>query len=117
MDNKIIARIKQLCQEKGISYYRLAKLSKIPNTTLTNMLSKNTIPSVPTIEKLCKGFGISLSQFFAVDHSYPDLTSEQVEILTLWDSLPIEKKETAKHYLYGLNGLLPDAAGKEELWN
>lgn len=109
MDNKIIARIKELCQEKDITYYRLAKLSDIPNTTLTNMISKNTVPSVPTIEKLCNGFGISLSQFFLGGHAYPDLTDEQYEILTLWDALTKEKQELVKLYLYGLNGKSPDS--------
>lgn len=63
--NKVIQRIQELCKEQEVSIYKLAIRSKIPNTTLTNMISKNTMPTVPTIEKICDAFDITLSQFFS----------------------------------------------------
>lgn len=59
----VTKRIKDLCNAYSWTYYRLAKESDITYSTLSAMLNKGTIPSIPTLEKICKGFNISLSQF------------------------------------------------------
>ncbi len=39
MKNSVIRRVQELCKERNMSLYKLAKLSNIPNTTLTNMVA------------------------------------------------------------------------------
>ena len=60
----VIGRIKQLCQTRGWSYYRLAKESGITYSTLNTLLRKAYCPAVPTLCRICDGFGITLEQFF-----------------------------------------------------
>ena len=58
-------RIKQLCEEKEMSINGLAMASGVAQSTVNNIMdgsSKN--PTVHTVYKLCKGFGIELSEFF-----------------------------------------------------
>ena len=62
----IAVRIKELCNEKGMTMYRLSALSGVPHTTLISIIngdSKN--PGIMTIKKLSDAFGISLSEFFS----------------------------------------------------
>ena len=61
----IAVRIKELCNEKGMTMYRLSALSGVPHTTLISIMngdSKN--PGIMTIKKLSDAFGISLAEFF-----------------------------------------------------
>lgn len=45
-----IERIKELCAERGYSYYELAKRSQIPYSTLNTMILKNNSPTLPTLQ-------------------------------------------------------------------
>ena len=58
-------RLRQLLKERGWSEYRLAKNSGLSESTIANIYRRNTVPSIATLEMICKGFGITLSQFFA----------------------------------------------------
>ena len=88
----VTKRIKDLCNAYSWTYYRLAKESDITYSTLSAMLNKGTIPSIPTLEKICKGFNISLSQFFAEDESVALMTFPQKEYLARWETLTQENR-------------------------
>lgn len=61
----LIDRIKQLCDEKGYDYITLSRKSGVPLTTLLNIIKGNSKnPGVFTIAKLCQGFQITLAEFF-----------------------------------------------------
>lgn len=61
-------RINTLCTEKGITIIELANLSGVRGSTIYSIISgKSNNPSIDTIKKICKGFNISLCEFF--DHS------------------------------------------------
>lgn len=97
-----ILRIKELCKERNFSYYELAKRSHIPYSTLNTMILKNNSPTLPTLQKLCEGFGISLVQFFDFDESMQTLTDAQQECLHLFSSLVPQDQELAIAYMKGL---------------
>lgn len=92
MDAKI--RVKQLMEEKNISEYRLAKDSGLSQSTISNIFVRNTAPTIPTIEAICNGLGITLSQFFydADNEEAVYLTEEQREFFNQWSSLTSEQK-------------------------
>lgn len=60
-------RLNELLKKQNLSRYRLAKNSGIPEETLTNIFKRGSIPTIPTLEMICKGLNISLSEFFAED--------------------------------------------------
>lgn len=93
MDPKL--RIKQLMKSKNISEYRLAKLSGLSQSTISNIFNRNTSPTIPTIEAICNGLGISMAQFFAdEDKEKPIyLSEEQHTLFNTWVSLTSEQKE------------------------
>ena len=103
-EREIIERIKVLCDARAWSVYRLAKESGITYSTLCTMLHKCNAPSIPTLVKLCNGFGITLAQFFETDDASALLTSDQKEHLTQWNQLTPENKEIVQKYIgYLLN--------------
>lgn len=70
-------RIRQLMEERGWTDYRLAKEANLSHSTVTNMFNRNNAPTPPTLEAVCKAFGITLAQFFAEGHNPSELTEEQ----------------------------------------
>ena len=45
-DTDVIQHIQDLCRERDWSYYRLAKESDIPYSTLNNMINRTNIPTI-----------------------------------------------------------------------
>lgn len=97
-----LARIIELCQERNYSYYELAKRSGIPYSTLNTLLLKGTNPSLPTLQRLCEGLGITLQQFFAEGESLAHLTPQQEECLSLFSILNPEDQAIAIAFMKGL---------------
>lgn len=95
-------RIKELCKQKNISFYRLSKISGIPQSTLTNILNRGTVPSIYTLEKICHALDISLSLFFAEDKVY-DLSCDQEKLIEFYVRLPEEDKRRVLAYIQGLS--------------
>lgn len=101
-DTDIIKHIEQLCGERGWSLYKLSKESGIPYSTLNNMIHRTNIPSIPTLQKICNGFGISLSDFFADQKEQKQLNEQQKALLDDFDQLNLEGKRLATAYINGL---------------
>jgi len=85
-------RLRQLLNDIGWSEYKLAKRSGLSESTIANIYRRNTVPSITTLEAICKGFGITLSQFFA-ENEMIELTPELKELINSWMSLTIKQKE------------------------
>ena len=77
----ILGRIDRERLARGWSEYTLAE-----NSGLTQS-RRNLQPNVTSIEKICHGLGITLSQFFEEDAAVHHLTEEQKSLLTTWDRL------------------------------
>ena len=58
-------RLRQLLQDRGWTEYRLSKECGLAQATIGNIFRRNTVPSIATLEAICAGFGITMSQFFA----------------------------------------------------
>lgn len=74
-------RINQLCEERGWSSYKLAQESGIPYSTYYNTINRNTIPKFETLEKICNGFDITLSEFFRQEDEVVELSENQKLLL------------------------------------
>lgn len=83
----ILAEITRLRLERNWSEYELAQHSGLSQSTISTWYRKNQIPTIQTLEKVCCGCGITLSQFFATEDDLVSLTSEQRELLDCWASL------------------------------
>ena len=102
IEDYTLQRIEQLCADRNLTKYRLAKLAGLPQSSISNIVNRRSVPGIPTLQKLCDAFGITLAQFFAGEGATPDLTIEQRKILEIWGSLNNEEKRLVTVFLQGL---------------
>lgn len=69
-------RIVELCKENKITVNKLATISGITQSTLSNIVGgRNNSATVSTIKKICDGINISIRDFFESD-LFDDLEQE-----------------------------------------
>lgn len=88
----ILAAITTYRQERGWTEYQLAERSGLPQSTISSWYRKNMVPTVPSLEKICTAFGITLSQLFAEGDTPVSLTESQQKLLERWSRLSEEKQ-------------------------
>lgn len=99
----VLERILQLRIERGWSEYRLSEEAGIAQTTISSWFRKKIYPSIPSLEKICCAFNITMSQFFNFDKKdLVDLTSEQADLLDQWDKLSKEQQVALLNFLHKL---------------
>ncbi len=60
----IAKRIDEYLFERGLTLYRLSKLSGVPIATLQNLYRGHTkSPTVSVLYKICEGLGVSVQEF------------------------------------------------------
>ena len=89
----ILEEITRLRMERNWSEYELSVHSQLSQSTISNCYRKKQMPTIQTLDKICKGFGITLSQFFAEGNDVISLTEEQRELLDNWSSLTKKQQE------------------------
>ena len=82
--------------------YRLARKSGLTDSTIANIFCRNAMPSIDTLDKICQGFGITLSQFFAEDEMV-ELTADLKEVFDNWRTLTPEQKEASLAVMRAIN--------------
>ena len=95
-------RLRQLLNERGWSEYKLAKRCGLSESTVANIFRRNTVPSIATLETICSGFGITMSQFFA-EGDMVEITPELKELFENWVNLTPEQKKAANQMLKAMN--------------
>ena len=80
----VINRIDELMKLFGWSDYRLSQESGLSQSTIANMRRRGSVPSVSTIETICKAFGITLSQFFSENNGALAMNDEQAALIGRW---------------------------------
>ena len=86
------SKIRALMEERGWTVYRLAKESGVSWSTIRNMFDRNTEPTVPTVEALCNGLGITLEELL-LGEGFTALDDEQKDLLSKWSTLTAENKK------------------------
>ena len=88
----ILVAITKYRQDRGWTEYQLAERSGLPQSTISSWYRKNMIPTVPSLEKICIAFGITLSQLFAEEENTVSLTESQMKLLESWSRLTEEQQ-------------------------
>ena len=101
----VLTRITKLRLNRGWTDYELAKRSGLPQSTISSWYTKNMMPSVSSLENICKGFGISLSQFFLEEDSGEAtiLSRQQHRLLAYASRLDPDQYESLLSFLERLN--------------
>lgn len=89
----ILSTITAYRQDRGWTEYQLAERSGLPQSTISSWYRKHMIPSIPSLQKICDAFGITLSQLFAYEEAPVSLTPSQKKLLERWSRLNSEQQE------------------------
>ena len=95
-------RLRRLLDERGWTEYRLSKECGLSESTIANIFRRNTLPSISTLEAICTGFGITVSQFFAFGDMV-EMTPEIKELFNSWVTLTAEQKQAVMQIIRTLN--------------
>lgn len=98
----VLERLQALMNARGWTMYRLAKESGLTESTIANIYRRNAIPSIDTLERICRGFGITLSQFFA-DDELVELSPELRAVFESWRTLTPEQKDATLRMMQAFN--------------
>lgn len=103
---EMIQRLKTLCEKKGISYYALAKKSKIAPSTAYSIMTGSTMPRIPTLLDICNTLDVSAGELLDDQKSLMpektdpiELTGEEKDIINRYRILSDEKKRCMQLYL------------------
>ena len=80
----ILKKITKLRTERNWTEYQLSEKSGLTQSTISSWYRKNMLPTIPSLERLCEAFGITLSQFFLEDENNADtvlITPQQRSLL------------------------------------
>ncbi len=91
----VIDKIYQLMNARNWTSYTLAEQAGVNQSTIANMFRKGQIPNVETLEKICRAFGLTLSEFFADGKS----NNENFELASMIGTLSPKRKELTKEII------------------
>lgn len=95
-------RLRQILDERGLTTYKMSELSGLSHTTLANVFKRNTVPSISTLQAICNGFGITLSQFFA-EGDMVEMTPELKRLFEGWVNLNPKQKAAVLQMIEAMN--------------
>ncbi len=73
----VLDRITELRKQKNWTEYQLAERSGLTQSTISSWYRKNLLPTLPSLERICIAFGISISQFFDDNSSEISLVNQK----------------------------------------
>lgn len=78
----VLDKIVQLREARNWSEYQLAERSGLTQSTISSWYRKNMLPTIPSLQKICDAFDITLSQFFLDQNDNTlVLTDTQLQLL------------------------------------
>ncbi len=78
----IVERLNLILDRYGWTKYKLSKESKIPESTLSNIFHRGTVPTIATLQAICEAMNINLAEFFS-DEELVVMTPELKEFMRI----------------------------------
>lgn len=104
MDNeRILDEIEALMKQRGMTRYRLSKVSGIKHSTLTTMLNKRSIISINNLNKISEAFGMRLSEFIRLVEDHKENNRVNDFPIAEWEPLSPEYKYLVVYMMRGMN--------------
>lgn len=96
----VLERITELRQQKHWTEYQLAEHSGLTQSTISSWYRKEILPTLPSLERICNAFGISLSQFFDDNCAEVSLVNpKQKQLIDIASKLDNEQYEALINFL------------------
>lgn len=89
----ILKHIYKMRIRRGWSEWKLAQETGLKQSSISDWYSKNQLPKIPSLEKICDAFGITMAEFFCGEGDPVVLTPDQREMLENWSALSSNQKQ------------------------
>jgi transcriptional regulator with XRE-family HTH domain len=111
--NYVIGKIKRLCEKRGYSFYQLAEECDMPVSSVYNMINRRSAPKLETLERICFGLHISLSDFFKDDDTSNFITEDENEIISIYRDFQSNEREHFKQYTLWYKSFVNENSNKQ----
>jgi transcriptional regulator with XRE-family HTH domain len=101
----VLGKIEKERTQRNWTEYTLAKNAGITQSTISTWYRRQLQPSVASIEKICVGLGITMSEFFQEDDhdAFHGMTKDQFELYKEWSRLNKDQKKALLELLKTMN--------------
>lgn len=89
----ILERITKQRILRNWTEYQLSQKSGIPQSTISSWYRKNMLPSLPSLEKICYAFDMTMAQFLSENNCLTEITPLQQDLLRKWELLSATQKK------------------------
>ena len=102
----MVAALKKLCEQKGMSPHALAKEAGISTSTISYLMKGKTRPQVYTVLELCNVLGVSINELFdrpntdvSTETGIQYITCDEKKLLDCYRGLSDKKKKLLRIYV------------------
>lgn len=95
----ILSKIEHMLLERNWPEKELSRRADIPQTTINTWYRKRQTPTLYSLEKISKAFGVTLSVLLAEKNDLVELSEQDKEILRIYYSLNPELRRRSLNFL------------------
>ena len=99
----IASRLKKIRTSKGCSVYKLSQISGVSETHIRDLERGDRNPSLDTIDRIAKTFGMSVSELLNENEEISYLTAKEKELLECYRMMPDDQCDALLAFIKTLN--------------
>lgn len=88
----ILGRITKHRMSRDWTEYQLAQQSGIPQSTISTWYRKQMLPTLSSLDKICRAFDMTMAQFLSENDGLTEITPDQRNLLSKWELLTSAQK-------------------------
>lgn len=92
----IFERLKNICKQRNITNYALAKATNLSNSSISNLMNGKTTPYVDTLLRICSALDISITELIGEDEKF---NSEEMLLIQNYRGMSQEKRQLLRIYI------------------
>lgn len=96
---EVLNSIKEIREARGWSVARLARESGVPDSTIRSWYERMNIPTMTTLEPVCRALGTPVTEMLGLDDGPVNITADQKLLLYKWDILIGDEQAATMHVI------------------
>lgn len=92
----IFERLKNICKQRNITNYALAKATNLSNSSISNLMNGKTTPYVDTLLRIYSALDISITELIGEDEKF---NSEEMLLIQNYRGMSQEKRQLLRIYI------------------
>ena len=89
-------RLKDICKQRNITNYALAKATNLSNSSISNLMNGKTTPYVDTLLRICSAPDITIVELIGEDEKF---NAEEMILIQNYRGMSQEKRQLLKIYI------------------